>query len=210
MHHSLEVKRSAQLYTLGELNTQTQYVWVVLHGYAQHPGFWIRKCACLIQLPLTAVVAPEGLSKFYVAGQSGRVGASWMTSDNRNQEITDYIGYLTEVRKWIVAQAPHAKIVLLGFSQGGATAARVAAATPTDWENLVLWSAVFPPDMPTSQLDKLSGWMVYGKADPYLSTEIQMEIQRASYWPNFEKVVFEGGHDLDEACLSVLQQKIQA
>lgn len=210
MHHSLEVKRSAQLYTLGELNTQTQYVWVVLHGYAQHPGFWIRKCACLIQQPLTAVVAPEGLSKFYVAGQSGRVGASWMTSDNRNQEITDYIGYLTEVRKWIVAQAPHAKIVLLGFSQGGATAARVAAATPTDWESLVLWSAVFPPDMPTSQLDKLSGWMVYGKADPYLNPEIQMEIQRASYWPNFEKLAVEGGHDLDEACLSVLQQKIQA
>lgn len=51
--------------------------------------------------------------------------------------------------------------------------------------------------------------MVYGTNDPYLGSEIQNEIQSVNYWPSFEKLAFEGGHDLDAATLAYLQLKIQ-
>jgi predicted esterase len=207
-HHSLEVKRSAQLYTLGRLNAQTQYVWVVLHGYAQHPRYWIAKFEALAQHPHTAVVAPEGLSKFYVAGQSGRVGASWMTSDHRQQEIADYLGYLETVRAWVVAQAPQAQLVLLGFSQGGATAARVAAAAPAHWPTLVLWCAIFPPDMPATLPQPLQGYLVYGQADPYLQAEHLQLLQQTDAWPHFERLAFAGGHEVVGEVLERLQQRV--
>lgn len=204
-HHSLEVKRSAQLYTLGELNAQTQYVWVVLHGYAQHPRYWIRHFESLTQHPQSAVVAPEGLSKFYVSGQSGRVGASWMTSDHRQQEIADYTAYLAEVRTWIRAQAPHARLVLLGFSQGGATAARVAAAAPAHWQALVLWCAIFPPDMPSTLPPALPGYLVYGQNDPYLQAEHLQLLQQNDAWPHFERIPFAGGHEIVGEVIKRLQ-----
>ncbi|MBK9635339.1 MAG: hypothetical protein IPO64_12805 [Bacteroidetes bacterium] len=43
------------------------------------------------------VIAPEALSKGYIDGLTGRVGASWMTKEDRTNEIQDYINYLESV-----------------------------------------------------------------------------------------------------------------
>jgi hypothetical protein len=64
--------------------------------------------------------------------------------------------------------------------------------------------------MPAIELNTLRGWVVYGTADPFLGPEIQKEIQSAPYWPSFEKLAFEGGHDLDAETLAQLQQKMLA
>ena len=69
------------------------------------------------------IAAPEGLSRFYIRGTDGRVGASWMTRDERLSDIEDHISYLNHW--WSSLGVPSdAEIVVLGFSQGVATAAR--------------------------------------------------------------------------------------
>ena len=40
------------------------------------------------------IIAPQGLHKFYLEGTSGRVGASWMTKENREDDIKNYLVYL--------------------------------------------------------------------------------------------------------------------
>jgi hypothetical protein len=45
----------------------------------------------------TLIVAPEALSRFYLNGFSGRVGATWMTKEARDTEILDYLNYLNKL-----------------------------------------------------------------------------------------------------------------
>ena len=71
-------------------------------------------------------MAPEGLSRFYLDAGAGKVGASWMTKEDRAHEIEDYLSYLEQVRAAIIPPVP---LTILGFSQGVATAARWAVAT---------------------------------------------------------------------------------
>ncbi len=210
--HSLEVKRTAHLYQLGVATSSTRIVWLVLHGYGQHPGFWVRKFEALVDAH-SLVVAPEGLSRFYLQGTSGRIGASWMTKDLREDEIEDYLAYLEQLVAKIKLDMPQARIVLLGFSQGGATAARFAVEQPGSLSALVLWSAVFPPDLkatlPTRQLPT---WLVYGDADPFLSGEqLQGTLQRYRVQhAGLRFLAFSGGHAIEATALQQLKTEVLA
>ena len=78
--------------------------------------------------------------------ERGRVGASWMTKEARKDDILDYVRYLDglSAELGLTEQRP----VLLGFSQGVATASRWVAMGKTAFSRLILWSGVFPPDDP--------------------------------------------------------------
>src|SRR5438477_56805 len=71
-------------------------------------------------------VAPEGLSRFYLTESPAerRVGASWMTREDRLHEIDDYVRYLDGVYGNVVPR--NARVTALGFSQGTATVCRWA------------------------------------------------------------------------------------
>jgi hypothetical protein len=43
------------------------------------------------------IIAPEGLSRFYRKGFSGDVVASWMTKDDRLDDMEDYVRYLNDL-----------------------------------------------------------------------------------------------------------------
>ena len=96
---------------------------IAMHGYGQLAEYFIRKFnGCSKDF---TILAPEGPHRFYKNGYSGRVGASWMTKEAREDDIDDNLNWLT---KWLTAhlkENTYEKIVLLGFSQGGATAARL-------------------------------------------------------------------------------------
>ena len=75
--HHLAVTRSARYYQLGELSVHTRRVWFVCHGYGQLAAYFSRHFAFLTEAdPTTVVVAPEGLARFYLSVNGGRVGAS--------------------------------------------------------------------------------------------------------------------------------------
>ena len=91
--HEIQVKKTARYFTLGTLDESTQTIWFLLHGYAQLANDFLASCAGL-QNDTTYLIAPEGLSRFYFKDFVGKPGASWMTSEERESEMQDYITYL--------------------------------------------------------------------------------------------------------------------
>jgi len=149
----IDVLRSARFSFAGG-EEGVQELWMVLHGYRQLSRFFLERF-----LPLTTphrrIVAPEGLSRFYLDEAGGphgpehRVGATWMTREDREAEIRDYVRYLDGLHLRIrqeEAGAPPARLVL-GFSQGVHTAARWVAHGGIVPALLVLWGAALPGDL---------------------------------------------------------------
>ena len=126
MEHHLTVARTARYQQLGELSGRTRRVWFVCHGYGQLAAYFVRHFAFLADGgDDTVVIAPEGLSRFYLQSNGGRVGASWMTRDDRLAEIDDHVGFLNQLASLVLARCPaEVEITVLGFSQGTATVSR--------------------------------------------------------------------------------------
>src|SRR2546430_15583039 len=125
----LETPRAARYFTLGIPETAGD-IWVVCHGYGHLASRFLEKFRAL-EAPGRCIVAPEGLSRFYLTESPSerRVGASWMTREDRLHEIADYVRYLDAVYREVLGrvEGPAARVTALGFSQGAATVSRWAA-----------------------------------------------------------------------------------
>ena len=214
--HHLEVRRSARYWTLGEPQ-ETKDVWFVLHGYMQLARRFLRRFQP-IQAPGRLIVAPEGLSRFYVRSVGGRhgaesvVGASWMTREDRETEIADYVAYLDRLAGAVLAEAgSDAEVTVLGFSQGVAPASRWVTSGRVRPRRLVLWGDFLPPDLDMARAAE--AWrpvdvvLVRGTEDGALQSEelaaAEAEgLERAGL--NVRHVVYEGGHDIHTGTLSEL------
>jgi predicted esterase len=196
----ISVARTAQVEFLGDLSESTQSVWIVLHGYGQTAADFLTHFSEL-EDSKRCIFAPEGLSKFYLKGVAGTVGASWMTKHNRDHEIQDYLLYLGQLLDHVALYAPNAAVFLLGFSQGAATAARFFRSQhPNPIAGLVLWAAVFPPDLALPApglMDSNRVYLVYGISDPYLAAHIAepQPFLKPHLWP------FDGGHEVQPQVL---------
>ncbi|MBW3544371.1 MAG: alpha/beta hydrolase [Bacteroidetes bacterium] len=199
MQHHISFNYQARYFTLG---TPGHTSWLVTHGYGQLASYFIRHFQPLADLG-HYIVAPEGLSRFYLSGNSGRVGASWMTREERLSDISNYLHYLDAVAE--ASQLANAtNINLLGFSQGVATISRWAMHTPLKFSKLVLWAGVFPPDLSLSlssaRLQHTSIYQAYGTEDPYLADEKVNEQQTYLQSLNpghFQRITFQGAHTMD-------------
>lgn len=151
----LEVKIKASYYTLNELTERTERVWLVFHGYGQLAQFFIKKFEVL-DPDKNFIVAPQGLSKFYQKGFYGRVGASWMTKEDRLTDIENQYQYIQSVLNEI-GDINKKKLTYFGFSQGTATMGRFASWSKMAFEKMIIWAGTFPPDIEPSAFDFLSG-----------------------------------------------------
>ncbi|WP_019947297.1 alpha/beta hydrolase [Hymenobacter aerophilus] len=214
MEHQLSVARTARYQQLGELSAHTQRVWFVAHGYGQLAAYFVRHFAHLVAAdPQLVVVAPEGLSRFYLNGTGGRVGATWMTKEDRLAEIDDYVAYLNQLAARILPQAaPEAAITVLGFSQGAATVSRWLARANFRPARLILWAGAFPPDMDftvaSRLLEQLPVTLVCGTDDEFIKEEDlrkqQEFLRRLGVAPKL--VRFSGTHTLDRETLTKLAE----
>jgi hypothetical protein len=84
--HSITVSKKARYYQIGEASPIIKKVWIVLHGYAMLSEFFIKKFENLND-GSTLIIAPEALNRFYIDGTYNRVGASWMTKEERITDI---------------------------------------------------------------------------------------------------------------------------
>ena len=142
--HTLTTPRTARYFTLG-VPERANDLWFVCHGYGQLAARFLERFRP-IETGQRCIVAPEGLSRFYLSESPSerRVGASWMTREDRLHEIDDYVRYLDAVYGALQPRA--AKVTVLGFSQGTATACRWAALGSARIDRLILWGGEVPPD----------------------------------------------------------------
>lgn len=205
--HHLAVERTARYWTLGRAEGATD-VWIVLHGYKQLARRFLRRFEP-IDAPGRLIVAPEALSRFYVSAESGRhgstsvVGATWMTREDREVEIRDYVGYLDRLAEHILRQTgPAPELTVLGFSQGVATATRWVTSGAVAPARLILWGDFTPPDLDLVQareaLASVDVTMVRGRTDRALSPRLGAEevVRLRDAGISWETVEYDGGHDI--------------
>ncbi|MEL7121960.1 MAG: phospholipase [Bacteroidota bacterium] len=213
--HKIPVQRTAHFYTIGEPSPEVEYLWIVCHGYGQLAKNFIRKFDVLAS-PNTLIVAPEGLSRFYWGGVTGEVVASWMTKEDRLDEIADYANMLSQIKDQLTPQlSPKHKTILFGFSQGCATQVRWIMAKKPEYDALVLWAGAFPEDLdynaPTApDLNQKPNWFIYGDKDQYLTPKrIAMHEELIkSFKLKLEVIQFEGTHRVDRTVLKELSNQI--
>jgi len=203
----------ARYFKLGEINEHTKAVWFVLHGYGQLAQYFLSKFTPLAKHNI-CVIAPEGLSRFYLedvntrskTGNS-RVGATWMTREDRLVDIENYLRFLNTVYKTELGAHSELPVSLLGFSQGAATVSRWAIQDSISYQKLILWAGIFPNDMDFEKgkevLKSKAIHQVYGSKDPFLTDNQLGEMKELTekLGIQFNPLVFDGGHELHEQTL---------
>lgn len=195
---TIALQQKGRYYTFG--NRQAREAILVLHGYGQLAYYFLQKFA-LPELSDYLVVAPEGPHRFYLDGTSGRVGASWMTKEWREQDLAFNQEYLQKLVEKLSNEYPTITTWnLVGFSQGGATAARFWQQASIPFKRVVMWATVFPPDVVvplTNRPTDNQTHFVIGIDDPYFEGEKLAEIIRYYQQNSFEIHTFEGKHTID-------------
>ncbi|MBU3658632.1 MAG: alpha/beta hydrolase [Flavobacteriales bacterium] len=203
----IEVSKKMRYYTLGNIE-KADTLLIALHGFGQLSKYFIKKFEFLPDNYL--ILAPEGMHRFYLQGNSGRVGASWMTKEARELDIAENTNALQSLLKTIKAEKQFSKIILLGFSQGGATAARWYFSVAEQFDHLILWASVFPPDLEKPKLEmNTKNYFVLGNQDEYYSEAQQFSEIEAYKEIGFNTIHFDGKHDIHQVVLSVLFGKLK-
>lgn len=178
-----------------------EHLLIALHGYGQLAKFFLRKFQGLESS--CRVLAPEGPHRFYLQGSSGRVGASWMTKEARELDINDNLVWLNALLNELRKSDSPKKITLLGFSQGAATAARWYQQNPTAFDQLILWAAVFPPDLDPGTFPKENPMhFVLGTKDEYYQGEEAQLLLKHYESMGFKVHTFTGKHDIEHGVLT--------
>lgn len=180
-----------------------QKILIALHGYGQLGQYFYRKFRELEKD--FGLVIPEGPHRFYLEGNSGRVGASWMTKEWREQDIIENNSYLIQLIERVSSENPQATLYILGFSQGGTTAARLFQQYPSLASHLILWASVFPPDLekPHFPKDNILHF-VLGTKDPYFDSESRTKVLNEYTELGFEIHTFDGPHDINQITLKAI------
>lgn len=207
---TLETPRTARVHVAGAAGAAVREVWFLLHGYGQLAQPFLAALAALAG-PWRLLVAPEALSRFYLRRGTGEVGGSWMTREERAHEIRDLLGYLDRVRERVRAEralTEETQLVALGFSQGGAAAARWAVLGSAPVRTLVSFACPLPPDLDLEargeRVRSLRWVFALGDADTSIDRAAfeagLARLRAAGVEP--EVLRFAGGHELEPATLA--------
>ncbi|MBV6645209.1 MAG: alpha/beta hydrolase [Cyclobacteriaceae bacterium] len=198
----IDVPISCTYACLNELTPKTKRIWVVFHGYGQLVRYVLRKFE-ILDPERNYILAPQGLSRFYLEGFNGRVGASWMTSEDRLTDIENQKRYLQALTSSLLTNEDKYEVIVFGFSQGVATACRFTTYTDLKFHKLVLWAGTFPPEIEPQQI---SHWhpdleisYFTGNKDPFLKEGmIEDQTKRIKEVTGREPSinVFDGVHEL--------------
>lgn len=206
--HHLSVRRSARYFTLGEPGPAVRGVWMVCHGYGQLAARFLQSFEGLDD-GSRLIVAPEGLSRFYVdRDQREKVGASWMTREDRLIEIEDHIAYLDALHAetFRLLGRGALPVTALGFSQGVATVARWAARGNVSVTRLIFWAGTLPPELDLTVFGGSEVTLVCGTHDPLITAKVlnKDEERLRNAGVRYELVAFDGGHDVLPAVLKIV------
>jgi predicted esterase len=217
--HHIQVSKTARYFTLGISGRGVTDVWFACHGYGQLAADFVKEFEC-IDSPERLIVVPEALSRFYIQAGPGfhapdaKVGATWMTREDRDAEITDYVSYLDTLYAHVFSTIDRStvRVTVLGFSQGGATVNRWLMRGKVRADRLIMWGSLFASDIDLAAAAKLFQAIdlniVYGKRDQFASADIiaNYEATIKQIGVPYNLIAFEGGHRMDRGTLTRLAE----
>lgn len=201
----------ARYCTFGNLSNETEYIWMIFHGYAQLAEYFIKKFEGLspqTNLDKNYIIAPQGLSTAYLEQFTGRVGANWMTKHDRELDIENNLNYLETLIKSELSEfsISDKKIIVLGFSQGAATASRWIAHTDYQISDFLVWGGMIAHDIDAIFYQKMKNkiTLFYGDEDEFISEEglktSLMKLEKLGISPKL--VPYKGSHKIYTEVLS--------
>ncbi|MCT4580893.1 MAG: alpha/beta hydrolase [Flavobacteriales bacterium] len=213
---NFKTEKTARYFTLGTLSSKTKNIWIVCHGYAQLANHFLKWFES-IDSEENVIIAPEALHRFYWKGFDGKVVASWMTKEDRLNDIADYVNYLDQVTLSILQHVNRKTIKLnvLGFSQGGATVCRWVTQSNLNFDSLTLWAGAFPEDIDYFEerdfFNTLNLHLVIGDEDPFYSKErVAKQTQLlADKDINYTLIRFQGNHKVLPIPLKELEESLK-
>ena len=140
------------------------------------------------------------MHRFYRKGNSGRVGASWMTREVREVDIADNMNWLTALDKKICEKYPIKKRLLLGFSQGGSTAARWRLTNKVPFDSLIVWGSDFPTEVANAKellAEDTNNYFVIGTEDKFFDKKQRDSLIEGYKTLGFKISTYIGPHDIN-------------
>jgi predicted esterase len=213
---NISVRRTARYAVLGAAGPRLKEVWFVCHGYAQLAARFIERFRVIAD-ETRLIIAPEGLSRFYPSsaggahGPASQIGASWMTAEDRENEIHDYIGYLDAVYDEVFASIPRESVSVcaLGFSQGTSTVARWVVRGAARADQVVLWAGSVPPELSREEASLLTPEgraliLVAGTEDEFITEKVlgaQLSVLSV-HGVTTDVIRLSGGHEVQASALT--------
>ncbi|MEO7359965.1 MAG: phospholipase [Gemmatimonadaceae bacterium] len=225
--HHLTTARTARYYTLGSSLANTKRVWFALHGYAQLAARFLRHFKDIVPAD-TLIVAPEALSRFYLElpradrKHMERVGAAWMTREDREADMADTRAWLDSVYRVIMDDIARAtghvpEVTILAFSQSVAISMRWIAGGVVNPARVIMWAGSLANDVDADEfragLGDAEVILVAGELDHFLTEKARATIlgQWHALGVNPREIIYEDGvHELEPSVLATLLQHGQS
>ena len=213
--HNISFEFSSSYITCNKLTDNTENIWIVFHGYGQLSKYFIRRFDVL-DGDKNYIIAPQGLSKFYVDEDYKNVGASWLTKEDRESDLLNQQKYLIKLMDELKLKIDFSKIKinLFGFSQGVSALTRLLMNYNMKVNNIIIWAGWVPDEFFNINKDVLKDtnlFFVVGNKDKYYNNPIIK-----GYLKKFKNIlnkeidyfVFNGGHIVDRKVLKKINEKL--
>ena len=198
----LDINYKAPYFKVGSINEMTKNIWFIFHGYGQLADEFAKQFTEMISEE-NCLIFPQGLSRFYLKGIGNKIGANWMTSQDRDIDITNYISYINQIFKHEVEPSlENIKLNILGFSQGGHTASRWIYNSKITYNKFVLWGSNLAHEIDQKRIsDSFShgkNLVIIGDQDRFINSDRlrKMRLKYEKIGFNYQTIEYHGEHDI--------------
>jgi predicted esterase len=210
--HTFSTPKTARYFTSGNRSEKTKNIWIVCHGYGQLAENFIKKFHQIVD-DENYIVSPEGLHRYYLDAKHEKIGASWMTREDRLDDIKDYVNLLDGILN-LELKDFKGKVILFGFSQGVATVSRWYMMGKIRPDYFIMWAGVFPPDLPMEKekwiFNDSKNFVVIGEQDEFFPEgrrkQVIQEIEEKGI--KFDLLTFNGKHVINQETLLELKNRL--
>ena len=198
----LDISYKAPYFKVGSINEMTKNIWFIFHGYGQLADEFAKQFSELISEE-NCLIFPQGLSRFYLKGIGNKIGSNWMTSQDRDIDIANYLSYINQIFKHEVeASLENIKLNILGFSQGGHTASRWIYNSNITYNKFVLWGSNLTHEIDQKRIsDSFShgkNLVIIGDQDRFINSDRlrKMRLKYEKIGFNYQTIEYHGEHDI--------------